>query len=247
MKKWMFVPIVGALLLLAGCGGQSATNRFRVIAAVDVDGQKVEGSTVMEITYQKVEHSLIGRGGATALKGEALVLDLKGRGTVYVLPFAHDLSSGSLDQVYEYGVLNSLGIENSIGTLSSQDFARIRQARGRIPFRNGNPTRLPAFVAFRDEKNPKTIYEVGPRNFGQSFPGVRFVGLDIEFTDAPATNVLKQRLPWLKNPNDAEHFDRDPPGRLRADKDTPIGFKYRHSTSLDWEPIMATRPTKTTY
>ena len=77
----MFVPIVGALLLLAGCGGQSATNRFRVIAAVDVDGQKVEGSTVMEITYQKVEHSLIGRGGATALKGEALVLDLKGRGT----------------------------------------------------------------------------------------------------------------------------------------------------------------------
>ena len=99
MKKWMFVPIVGLLLLLAGCSaGQNATNRFRVIATVEVDGQKVEGSTVMEITYQKVEHSLIGRGGATALKGEALILDLKGRGTVYVLPYAHDLSSGSLDQ-----------------------------------------------------------------------------------------------------------------------------------------------------
>ena len=225
MKKWMFLPIVGLLLLLAVCsGGQNATNRFRVIATVDVDGQKVEGSTVMEITYQKVEHSLIGRGGATALKGEALILDLKGRGTVYVLPFAHD-PDGSLGQVYEYAVLNSLGTENSIGTLSSQDFDRIRQARGRIPFRNGNPTRLPAFVAFRDEKNPTTIYEVDPKNLGQSFPGARFVGLDLEFTDARVTNVLKQRLPWLENPNHEQRFERDPPGQLRADKDSPIGFK----------------------
>jgi hypothetical protein len=223
MKKWVFFPIVGLLLLLAVCsGGQSATNRFRVIATVEVDGQKVEGSTVMEITYQKVEHSLIGRGGATALKGEALILDLKGRGTVYVLPFAHD-PDGSLGQIYEYGISNSLGTENSIGTLSSQDFARIRQARGRIPFKNG--TQLPAFVAFRDEKNPKTIYEVGPRNFEQSFPGVRFVGLDIEFTDARVTNILKQRLPWLENPNHEQRFERDPPGHLRAVKDGPFGFK----------------------
>jgi len=223
MKKWMFVPIVGLLLLVAACsGGQSATKRFRVIATVDVDGQKVEGSTVMEISYEKVERSLIGRGGATTLKGEALILDLKGRGTVYVLPYAHD-PSGSLNQVYEYGVLNSLGTENSIGTLSSQDFDRIRQARGRIPFQNG--TQLPAFVAFRDEKNPKTIYEVDPKNFGQSFPGVRFVGLDIEFTDARATNVLKQRLPWLENPNHEQRFERDPPGQQRAYKDSPIGFK----------------------
>ncbi len=221
----MFVPIVGLLLLLAICsGGQSATKRFRVIATVEVDGQKVEGSTVMEITYTKVEHSLIGRGGDTTLKGEALILDLKGRGTVYVLPFQVD-PSGSLGEVYEYGVLNSLGTENSIGTLSSQDFDRIRQARGRIPFRNGNPTRLPAFVAFRDEKNPKTIYEVDPKNLGQSFPGVRFVGLDIEFTDARVTNVLKQRLPWLENPNHEQRFERDPPGRLRAYVDSPIGFK----------------------
>lgn len=228
MKKWLFVPVLGLLLLLALCiGGQSATKRFRVIATAEVDGQTVEGSTVMEITYEKVERSLIGTGGATKLKGEALILDLRGRGTVYVLPWAHDLSSGSLDQVYEYGVLNSVGTENSIGTLSSQDFDRIRQARGRIPFRNGNPTRLPAFVAFRDEKNPKTIYEVDPKNFGQSFPGARFVGLDIEFTDAPVTNVLKQRLPWLDNPKNEQRFESDPPGRQRPVRDRPIGFKIQ--------------------
>lgn len=225
MKKWMFVPIVGLLLLLAVCsGGQSATKRFRVIATVEVDGQRVEGSTVMEISYEKVERSLIGRGGAATLNGEALILDLKGRGTVYVLPYAHD-PSGSLIEIYEHGFLSSLGIEHSVGTLSSQDFDRVRQARGRIPFRIGNPTRLPLFVAFRDEKIPTTIYEVDPKNLEQSFPGVRFVGLDIEFADARVTNALKQRLPWLENPNHEQRFERDPPGQQRADRDSPIGFK----------------------
>jgi hypothetical protein len=225
MKKWMFVPIVGLLLLLAVCsGGQSATKRFRVIATVEVDGQKVEGSTVMEISYEKVERSLIGAGGATTLKGEALILDLKGRGTVYVLPREHT-PSGSLSQVYEEGILSSLGIEHGVGTLSDQDFDRVRQARGRIPFRIRHPPWLPAFVAFRDEKIPTTIYEVDPKNFGQSFPGVRFVGLDIEFTDAPVTSVLKQRLPWLENPKHEQRFERDPPGQQRAYKDSPIGFK----------------------
>jgi hypothetical protein len=150
---------------------------------------------------------------------------LKGRGTVYVLPYEHELSGGSLAQIYEQGVLSSLGIAHGYGTLSSQDIDRTRQAHGRIPFRLGNPTRLPAFVAFRDEKNPKTIYEVDPKKLGQSFPGVRFVGIDIEFTDARVTSVLKQRLPWLENPNLEQRFERDPPGQQRADKDRPIGFK----------------------
>ena len=229
MKKWMFVPIVGLLLLLAVCsGGQSATKRFRVIATVEVDGQKVEGSTVMEITYERVERSLIGRGGAATLKGEALILDLKERGTVYVLPYQH-MPSGALIEAYEHGLLSSLGIEHGAGTLSSEDFDRIRQARGRIPFRIGNPPRLPAFVAFRDEKIPTTIYEVDPKKPGQSFPGIRFVGLDIEFTDARVTNVLKQRLPWLENPNHEQRFERDPPGQQRSDKESPIGFKITTS------------------
>jgi hypothetical protein len=229
MTKRMFVPIVGLLLLLAGCGPeQSASKRFRVIVTVEVDGQKVEGSTVIDITYEKLDEkrSLIGRGGDARGKGEALILDLKGRGTVYMLPYSHHLPSGTLISVYTDGLLRSIGVTHGIGTLTSEDFDRIRQARGRIPFLGlGNPSRLPAFVAFRDEKNPKTVYEVDPKNFGPSFPGVRFVDIDIEFTDAPVTNVLKQRLPWLENPNGEVLFEREPPGRLRPYQDLPIGFK----------------------
>jgi hypothetical protein len=153
---------------------------------------------------------------------------------VYVLPYAHHLPSGALIGVYTDGLLRSLGINHGIGTLTSEDFDRIRQSRGRIPFRGlGNPPRLPAFVAFRDEKNPKTIYEVDPKNFGQSFPGVGFVGIDVEFTDASVTNVLKQRLPWLENPNNEVRFERDPPGQQRALVDEPIGFKL--TTDLFFE------------
>jgi hypothetical protein len=237
VKKWTFVPLIGLVLLLATCGDeQSATQRFRVIATVDVDGEKVERSTVMEITYEKLDEkrSAIGRGGRATAKGEALILDLKGRGTVYVLPLEHYLPSGALIEIYKDGLLNSLGISHGIGTLSSEDLSRVRQARGRIPFRGlGNPPRLPAFVAFRDEKDPKTIYEVDPKNFGQSFPGVGFVGIDIEFTDAPVTNVLKQRLPWLENPNNEVRFERDPPGQQRAVVDRSIGFKI--TTELFFE------------
>lgn len=237
MKTWMFAPIVGLLVLLAGCGPeqsgaqqsgaeQSASKRFRVIVTVEVDGQKVEGSTVMDITYEKLDEkrSMLGRGGDAKAKGEALILDLKGRGTVYVLPYAHHLPSGVLIESYVGGLLHSIGVTHGIGTLTSEDFDRIRRARGRIPFR-GLGNRLSAFVAFRDEKNPKTVYEVDPKNFGESFPGVRFVGIDIEFTDAPVTNVLKQRLPWLENPNKEMLFEREPPGQGRPYQDLPIGFK----------------------
>jgi hypothetical protein len=219
----------GTATLLSGCGGgQSATVRYRVIATAEVDGQRVEGSTVMEVHYKRVEHSLIGAGGATKLYGEALILDLKGRGTVFILPVEHQRKI-VLAQIYEMGMLFALGIRNSIGGLKDEDFARLRQAKGRRPFSFapvGISTRLPAFVAFRDEKTPNTIYEVDPQNMDSSFPGVRFISLDIEVTDAPVTKVLKQRLPWLASPT--QLFDRDPPGKQRPYKDQPIGYKITY-------------------
>jgi len=149
-----------------------------------------------------------------------------------VLPVENYLPSGALLEVYKQGLLRSLGITHGIGTLTGEDLDRVRQARGRIPFQ-GLGNRLPAFVAFRDEKDPKTIYEVDPKNVGQSFPGVGFVGLEIEFADAPVTNVLKQRLPWLENPKNEQRFEQDPPGQQRAVVDRPIGFKM--TTELFFE------------
>jgi hypothetical protein len=235
MNRRQILPMVAVPFLpfTSGCTpSQKATVRFRVIATVEVDGQKVEGSTVMEVTYSRVTGSAIGTGGASTLYGEAMILDLRGKGTVFVLP-AIVTNSGSIGQLYEGGILTTLGIDGGIGVISDESFLKVKNAKGRVPFYNGSnnrPTNLPLFVAFRDEKVPRTIYEVDPRNIGRSFPGVRFISLDIEFTDAPVTKVLKQRLPWLVNAFKDLGWDRDPPGKQRPDKDRPIGFKitYEH-------------------
>lgn len=86
--------------MLGGCSDpkNTATIRYRVIVTAEVDGELVEGSSVMEITYTRYERSsLTGMGGAATLKGEALVLDLKNRGTVYALPIKLDGGPAALD------------------------------------------------------------------------------------------------------------------------------------------------------
>jgi hypothetical protein len=231
-KTLVAAALLGAGLMLSQCGGQSATVRYRVIATAEVDGQRVEGSTVMEANFRHVDHSLIGAGGATNLYGEALILDLKGRGTVFILPvWYHDKTE--LMQIYEFAIPLTFGVRNSIGAMKDEDFARLRQAKGRKPFSIAlvSPDlRLPLFVAFKDEKIPRTIYEVDPQHMDSAFPGVRFIGLDIEITDAPVTNVLKRRLPWLDRNNRVSGFDRDPPGKVRSENDQPLGYKISYNS-----------------
>src|SRR5258708_24356467 len=111
-KALVALALLGAGLMLSQCGEPSATVRYRVSATAEVDGQRVEGSTVMEVSYQRVKHSLIGAGGATKLYGEALILDLKGRGTVFILPVEHQ-NKTVLAQIYEFGIKRTFGVENS--------------------------------------------------------------------------------------------------------------------------------------
>lgn len=177
----------------------------------------------MEVSYSKVTHSLIGNGGATRLYGEALIFDLGGKGTVYILPIQHD-PNNSLTQVYEDGVLASFGIKNSIGSLSEADFATLRHATGRRPFKL-KTSRLPAIVSFKSETDPKTIFEIQPGEFGRYFPGVQFTGLDIEITTDRFTYKLRERLPWLDTTAAPRRiFPRDPPGVLRPHRELPFSY-----------------------
>jgi hypothetical protein len=227
MNRRQIIPLLSLPLGLAACGGEKATVRFKLIATVDVDGKRVEGSSVMEITYNRVTVSLVGRGGAYRLYGEALILDLLGKGTVYVLPTWLQ-RDGSLSEAYDAGILMTLGIMDGYGSLSDESYAKLKAAKGRMPYKMGPPPshELPLFVAFRDEHVPRTIYEVKPMEMASYFPGTRFISLDIEITDEPVTEVLKKRLPWLVDKNPP--FDRLQSGDLKSVKtaaDIPLSYK----------------------
>lgn len=220
MKRRSLLASLCALPLLS-CQGEDATIRFKVIASVRVDGRPMESSSVMEITYSKVTHSLIGNGGATRLRGEALICKLGSRGTLYILPILRYQDGGINYNIYEFKILRTLGIEKSVGSLTADDFDILRAAKGRRRY-NVDNTSLPTFVAFVDEANPKTVYQVDPTDLGSRFPGVAFNSLDIEITDEPLTEELRKRLPWLNSQNKV--FDRDPPGHIRPLSKRPIGF-----------------------
>ncbi|OYU46977.1 MAG: hypothetical protein CFE31_18970 [Rhizobiales bacterium PAR1] len=226
----MAIPFLGALFGLAGCGKSETANvRFRVICTVEVNGRKVEGTTVMEVHYTMVTSSLTGMGASSRHIGEALILDLPGRGTVYMLPYKHN--GHGLDQVFPQGIITSIGIDKGIGAINVEDYAKLRAAKGRMRFTVDGKAelKLPAFVAFRNEKDPKTIYEIDPLQFGRFFPGVKFINLEIEFTDAPLTRELLKRLPWLEAPTGTQVFPRDPNGQMRPARDLPISYKINRS------------------
>jgi hypothetical protein len=212
-------------LPLVGCqSGETAKVRYRVILSALVDGKPVEASTVMEVRYSRVTHSLIGTGGATRLYGEALIFDLGSKGAIFVLPIQHD-PNNDLAQVYEEGVLTTFGIKNSIGSLSTADFETLRRATGRRSFRYYKTNRLPVIVSFKNEHDPKTIFEIQPGEIGRYFPEVKFTGLDVEITTERITSRLRDRLPWLDMTTaPGKIFPRDPPGVSRPRRELPFGY-----------------------
>jgi hypothetical protein len=198
-----------------------------VIAKVLYNGSQYEASTVMECRYARIKNSLVGMGGSTTLYGEALIFDLSDDDTFYMLPTWLN-NNGRFSGIYEPGLLTTLGIKNSVGGLEDADLQRLVEASGRIPFNWYG--RRPTMVSFRDEQVPKTIFEVTASNISQHFPGVTFTGLDIEFTEAPVTRLLRKRLSWLNLPSRTELFERDPPGALRPSWDKPLEYKITQSS-----------------
>ena len=150
------------------------------------------------------------------------------QGTVYVLPYSLN-KVGDLSEVYQPYVLKSFSVSPSIGSLSQQDLERLRHIKGRVPFQHYDSfwhvDLPPVFVAFHDEANPRSIYQVDPDHLDAAFgPGVHFVGIDLEVTDAPLTHELLKRLPWLKLRNSIR-WEREPAGSRRPMKEWPLGFK----------------------
>ena len=224
MIRRQVLPLLALLPALAGCGTtQTVVRRIRIIARAEVSGKPVEGSTVMEMTWRAPPSGRM----YIDIYGEALILELDGRGTVYVLPIAL-APDGRFGGSWAYAVLRTFGIPGQ-GTL--ENFPAIEAMTGRHPVAGlGSAELPPLMVAFQDESRKDSIFQVKPEEFERRFgSGVKFLGMEFEFTEDSVTEVLAKRLPMLVESDSNNTFPRDPPGKLRPLVKLPFAYKINEN------------------
>ena len=189
--------LVAGVAVYSWWSPNTVTRNIRVIAKAEVDGKIVEGSAVMGLRWQA------GDKGRMYIKTntEAVILDLDGRGTVYVLNVYMSPNGLSNIGYWQHQVLGTFGMKGN-GQLT--DFTKLKSVQGRYQVKPlvGSPPQLPLMVAFKDETKRETMFEVKPRDFSKVFGSdVRFAGLWFEFTDDPETDSIVGRLPVMTKVN----------------------------------------------
>jgi hypothetical protein len=212
--KWL--GIVAALVALVpvayGVAYPSLTLRYRLTLEAEVDGKPKVGSAVIEVIYSKQPEFASGRDRVSSHRGEAVVLDLGERGTLFAL-----LTAGSDNRsIPESIVLRAFNFDGGAfpGPTVEEGFKKIRELSGKreLPL-----TSLPLLVRFRDLNDPMTVEKVDPIDISKSFGGsARLVRATLEIVPAgvwplnlfgvmgePITAHVRTKLNWLP-----KYYDR---------------------------------------
>jgi hypothetical protein len=206
--KWLGILaalIVGAVVVYR-VAFPSTTIRYRLTLEAQVDGEAKTGSGVIEVTYSKQselagQHELV-----VDFRGEAVMLDLGSRGTLFAL-LKGDTDSRSGP---EWIVLRAFNFPD--GSLPRPVAEGVNQVQRLYGKRELPLTSLPLLVRFRDLNDPKSVERVDPLDFGKSFgAGAMLVRATLEIVPAgiwplswygitgePITTGIDERLAWLK-------------------------------------------------
>ncbi len=151
------------------------TVRYRLTLEALVDGEPKTGSGVIEVTYAKQSRFAGQRPGMETSRGEAVVLDLGPRGTLFALLKA-DTDSRSTPETIILRAFNFPG-----GVLPGPIDVGLRQLERLSGKRELPLTSLPLLVRFREPKDPKTVERVDPLNVARSLgAGTKLVRASLE-------------------------------------------------------------------
>ena len=184
----------------------SLTLRYRLTLEAQVDGVLKSGSSVVQISYSK-QSRFAGQSDLVAdCRGEALVLQLGARGTLFALLKEGSDSRSNPESI----VFRAFDFPGGAlpGDSVSDGLKQIGQLSGK---RELLMTNLPLLVRFRDPNDPKTVESVDPLDIGKSFgAGTRLVSATLEMVSAgiwplnqigitgePITAGIEKQLPWL--------------------------------------------------
>ena len=198
MKKYFiltFIFLISAVSIAIAMSDNRITGSWRYKMTVEVEtpeGIKT-GSAVREISNSSSPIDLPDVGNPAENSGEAVVVDLGDRGTLFVL-----ISDKSDNEFYQaipspgYGGTTPKAIEY---------YSNLE------PGVRGELTRMrPKMVTFEDMNDPKSVrlvfsesHESITDDFEEVFgEGVRLRQIMIETTDEPMTWGIKNLLPWLQ-------------------------------------------------
>lgn len=185
----ILVPVVGWKLAFP-----TFTYRYRLTIEVEVDGQVRQGSSVIEVSFQKnlpIANSpwgsrVIGQGAAVDLGEKGVLVSLLGGGGIgenvsapYLILRAHPRYSS---QLYLFPP-----DRNGLREVAASPMRQSLQA--------GN---LPGFVWLPHPNDRKSARLVYPKQLPWNVaPSVAILNVQIETTDAPLTRKLSVLLPWL--------------------------------------------------
>lgn len=202
--------------LLSGCGDRFPDYRYKMTVVVATPEGERSFSSVREVR-QEERFSVLDSSGRTVwteLTGEAVIMDLPGRRTVYALldkpdrsEYAEHIAGAALlpmvrrpkrdprfddltSKPGEYLDRQAAEQQAMVKTVGPRELPRIRTVNSLgVPL--NEPLDLwPMLVTFDDPADPTTVREVTPESIG-----VRRIM--IEITDEPISEGIDQKLTWL--------------------------------------------------
>lgn len=236
---------------MASCGGSSVADlRYLTEVTVRENGRLISGSLVRRTRLtSRARSSMTGFSGSAQDWGDAVPVPLPGGGHAFLLN--EDGSSGlSFDKIVLYcfapnyvegedteARLRAVPVGGSC-VLEGADLAERRPTPGVIRRKPRPPSirRDLLVVAFEDERDPLSIYEVFPepdrraRWRGLELVSIRLTRVD---DDEPVTRTITQLLPWLNdmpfNGTSQMVLETKPPGTGGLMKDASLARRTSYS------------------
>ncbi len=187
----------------------SLTLRYRLTIEAEVDHKPMIGSSVIEVTYSKQPEIGSGRNLVRSYKGEAVVLDLDTRGTLFALLRAGNDIRSSPESI----ILRAYGFQGGLfpGPSVEGGLQQLRQLSGK---RDLPLTSLPMLVRFRDPHDMRSVEPVDPMKIENKFgAGAKLVRATLEIvpsgiwplnlfgiTGEPITEGVESALLWWNGP-----------------------------------------------
>ena len=198
----LWVAFAAGLAMILGACSNSAEVRYKVTVEVDDNGTQRTGSSVMSFALSKPTVALVSPYNAE-FEGEAVAVDLGNGRTLFAL-LKDEHGDGAAMQMLPERLFKDLSsgserVRNIKDIASNEGLVRdVPRFWPAISDSREPMVQYPLLVRFRSPDQPESIEVVAPDALDQAFgPGVRLKRITAEITDAPVTDGIERRLPWL--------------------------------------------------